>query len=70
MSQTPPELDPLPEVDPLIEDLIRQILGRLSKYENFHIGIAVIAKLQGRRDGHEGRQYTPVVRTPKKNFPS
>lgn len=44
MLQTSPEPDPL--VDPLSEDLIRQILCRLSKHDNFYVGMAVISQLR------------------------
>jgi hypothetical protein len=44
MLQTSPEPDPL--IDPVSEDLIRQILCRLSKHDNFDIGLAVISRLR------------------------
>jgi hypothetical protein len=44
MLQTSPEPDPL--VDPVSEDLIRQILCRLSKHDNFYVGMAVISQLR------------------------
>jgi Putative helicase len=40
MSQTSPE------PDPVIENLIRQILCRLSKHDNFYVGMAVISRLR------------------------
>jgi hypothetical protein len=35
-----------PEPDPVIDDLSRQILCRLSKHDNFYVGMAVISRLR------------------------